>query len=471
MLVGGAAGIGLIAAFWQKTKEWIGKVFHLLFEQSTIHDHNIITAVALNLTKNYKYIKLTKREFVGIWEYIRPIKTFACIAIETPSSEATLWYNTSLKHYIYLALGATTESMTITYLKGTFNIETFLKDSLDLFRESRQITSWKSIKNNGSRFYVFRLTGSLGEEKRGREYNQGRPEAVEGSAMAKTSGIAPGEGRDRCLYVNSDLKYEICKPIYWNKADLGSPIRESPIDKLSLQQHVLDAVEEARRWRDSEEWFKSRLIPWKRGFLLWGAAGTGKTAFVRALGQELDMPVASFDISTMTNQDFINNWDNAMGRSPCIVLIEDIDAVFEGRKNVAVQGLNQGLSFDCLLNTIDGVQNTDGMFLVITTNNADKLDPAIGNPIGNGEGMSTRPGRIDRAIKFDILDEAGRLKMADRIFAGFDRGMWGNILETGKNDTGAQFQERCCRAALKLFWEKEKKKNEALKTLVKPLFL
>lgn len=179
---------------------------------------------------------------------------------------------------------------------------------------------------------------------------------------------------------------------------------------------------------------------------------TGKSAFTRALAQELNMPIVVFDLSTMNNSDFANAWDTALEYAPCIALFEDIDAVFDGRKNIANTGMEQGLSFDFLLNVIDGVQNSDGVFKIVTTNNPDKIDPALGN-VCNGDEMSTRPGRIDRVVHFSALDNEGKEKMAQRILGDFPREKWQHIFEKAHDDTGAQFQERCCRVALQLFWQ------------------
>ena len=122
-------------------------------------------------------------------------------------------------------------------------------------------------------------------------------------------------------------------------------------------------------------------------------------------------------------------------------------------------GLEKGLSFDCLLNLIDGVENSDGIFLIITTNNLEKIDPALGG-IVNGNGMSTRPGRIDKLLEFKPLDKTGREKMAKRILGNFDISLWEHLLNEKHEDSGAQFQERCCKLALKMFWEnKNEKKN------------
>ena len=126
--------------------------------------------------------------------------------------------------------------------------------------------------------------------------------------------------------------------------------------------------------------------------------------------------------------------------------MEDIDAVFEGRKNVAVDN-GPGLTFDCLLNCLDGVQRADGLMVLITTNHLDRIDPAIGQPGSIG----SRPGRIDRIVSMGQLDEDGRRKLAERIL-----GEWPQWIEdlchAGRDDTPAQFQERCGRLALKLHY-------------------
>src|SRR5439155_8896839 len=76
--------------------------------------------------------------------------------------------------------------------------------------------------------------------------------------------------------------------------------------------------------------------------------------------------------------------------------------------------LNTGrLSFDCLLNCLDGVEKGNDIFTVITTNHIDRLDPALGRPRPRDDGtvefLSTRPGRIDKAIELGYIDEADKL--------------------------------------------------------------
>ena len=108
------------------------------------------------------------------------------------------------------------------------------------------------------------------------------------------------------------------------------------------------------------------------------------------------------------------------------------------------------MTFDALLNCLDGVEPSNGVCIVITTNRVDKLDEALGVP-REGDTISTRPGRIDRVMELREMDYDCRLKLASRILSECTQ----HIEETvrhGQGDTGAQFQERCTRIALRHHW-------------------
>jgi SpoVK/Ycf46/Vps4 family AAA+-type ATPase len=233
--------------------------------------------------------------------------------------------------------------------------------------------------------------------------------------------------------------------------DIGYPDENKPFESLFYNEAVGSVVNEVQTWLKNESWFRRKSIPWKRGYLLHGTPGTGKTAFVRALAQELDMPIISFDLSTMMNDDLAVAWRDCDLHKPCIALFEDIDSTFDGRENVSSCG-DDGLSFGYFLNTLDGVSKSDGVIIIITTNDIEKVDPALGSI--ETETMTSRPCRIDRIIKFDVLTKDAREKMAERILGEFDKKVWKDIFKGSEKDTGSQFQERCCRRALQLFWEK-----------------
>src|SRR4030095_1168314 len=143
--------------------------------------------------------------------------------------------------------------------------------------------------------------------------------------------------------------------------------------------------------------------------------------------------------------ELIKAWSDMQVNVPCIALIEDIDNVFHGRENVArknsmmsflfprkkkedeSEGSERGsltpLTFDCLLNCLDGVERTDGIFTIISTNDLSKIDPALGQPRklpdGSTEFISTRPGRVDKAVELTYMEPNDKKLMAKRILGEY----------------------------------------------------
>lgn len=225
-------------------------------------------------------------------------------------------------------------------------------------------------------------------------------------------------------------------PIEWSSDEIGDPVGFATLDRLELNQEATQALEEIKIWFDSKMWFFERGIPWCRKYGLVGEPGTGKTSFARAIAIELGIPVYSIDLTTMTNDILVDCWENSTKDSPCMILLEDVDSVFEGRIN-KTNSLDK-LSFDCLLNCLDGVsQNSSGILIMISTNHLDKLDPAL-----------RRAGRMDRIINFGQLSYSGRLKLALRILE--DQRLAEDLANSGHGMSPADFQELCFRKALEL---------------------
>jgi hypothetical protein len=206
-------------------------------------------------------------------------------------------------------------------------------------------------------------------------------------------------------------------------------------------------------WYKNKEWFISRCITWKRGIVLHGKPGTGKTTFIRTLGQYLGMPIVIFDLLSMTNYDFRHEYETSMKYSaPLIMVFEDFHTVFDGKKNLASSTLSGSpLTFNCLLNTLDGIEKTDGIITIITTNDYEKIDEALG-----GKG-NTRPGRIDYIIEVKNPDNEGYKKIASSIILD-DSELIDNLVKNRGNSTPAQFKERCILQCLEVFENKIAKK-------------
>lgn len=221
----------------------------------------------------------------------------------------------------------------------------------------------------------------------------------------------------------------------------GEPMQFATPAELFFPREIEEVVAEIGHSLEMEAWFTSRGLPWRRGYLFHGMPGTGKTSMACRVAFEHDMPVFVFDLASMSNREFFEAWQDAAMQTPCLVLLEDIDRVFDGTRNLAGEA-GGGLTFDAILNAVSGAQPADGVFLVITANDSSKIDTAL------SDGKSCRPGRIDRAIEFGPMQESCRRKLANKMLDHIADVERETVVDAGEGETAAQFQERCIQVAL-----------------------
>ncbi|XP_023325118.1 mitochondrial chaperone BCS1 [Eurytemora carolleeae] len=169
----------------------------------------------------------------------------------------------------------------------------------------------------------------------------------------------------------------------------GHPRQRRPVSSVVLDTGVSETVlTDVKDFMTSQDWYKERGIPYRRGYLLHGPPGCGKTSFITALAGELEYSICVLNLSdrSMSDDRLAHRLADAPENS--IILLEDIDAAFVSREDSkhleeAYKGLNR-LTFSGLLNAIDGVTSTEGRILFMTTNYIERLDPAL-----------IRPGRVD----------------------------------------------------------------------------
>ncbi|KAK1226332.1 hypothetical protein PQX77_010696 [Marasmius sp. AFHP31] len=188
----------------------------------------------------------------------------------------------------------------------------------------------------------------------------------------------------------------------WNGAR-----QKRPMSSIVLQPGVKDMLlADCKDFLSSEDWYAERGIPFRRGYLLHGVPGSGKTSLIHSLAGELGLDIYVVSLSAKGMSD--NTLTTLMGNVPsrCILLLEDLDAAFtrgisrdanstgvptkeESEKGKDKESDGSTLSLSGLLNSLDGVAAAEGRLLFATTNHIERLDPAL-----------SRPGRMDVWVNF-----------------------------------------------------------------------
>jgi len=183
--------------------------------------------------------------------------------------------------------------------------------------------------------------------------------------------------------------------------------------------------------RRKDEWARFG-IPLKRGILLAGEPGTGKTIICKALMGEADgITCITTNGYTLDSDDYITElYKLAQDLSPSIVFIEDIDLIGQNR---AEFGYHRGPSLLSLLSIMDGVEEQEKIVTVATTNCLETLD----------EALSQRPSRFDRVIKLTCPSVEQRRELVSRLCQKIPiaEDVQEYIAQRAENCTPAQLQE------------------------------
>ena len=147
-----------------------------------------------------------------------------------------------------------------------------------------------------------------------------------------------------------------------------------------------------------------------KGALLTGPPGTGKTLLAKAIAGEAEVP-----FFTISGSDFVemfvgvgasrvrDMFDQAKRHAPCLLFIDEIDAVGRSRFSGIGGGHDEReQTLNALLVEMDGMETQEGIIILAATNRPDVLDPAL-----------MRPGRLDRQIVLDLPDIRGRKAILD----------------------------------------------------------
>lgn len=179
----------------------------------------------------------------------------------------------------------------------------------------------------------------------------------------------------------------------WSKLTLRDG---RPLESVVLEDGVAESLlVDVRRFLASRDMYREAGVPWRRGYLLHGPPGCGKSSLAKAVATECALPLYVVSLTRTDDDSFLSMLMDVRPRS--VVLIEDIDeAVAESKEDRVTRS--------GLLNAIDGVAATEGRVLFLTTNHRERLDPAL-----------VRSGRADVHLELAHATE----NQANRLFRRF----------------------------------------------------
>lgn len=216
----------------------------------------------------------------------------------------------------------------------------------------------------------------------------------------------------------------------------GHPRRVRELDSVVLPHGKRDEiVHDVHRFLSRSAWYAKRGIPYRRGYLLHGAPGSGKTSFITALAGHLDFHICLLNLAErgMTDDKLTHLMSNAPERS--ILLLEDIDAAFLGRTATSQErqpdGYQPNVTFSGLLNALDGVASGESRIIFMTTNHLERLDPAL-----------IRPGRVDIICE---LGDADNIQVRELLMRFYQTDLIDMRVEAARLANGVDPDE-CARA-------------------------
>lgn len=143
---------------------------------------------------------------------------------------------------------------------------------------------------------------------------------------------------------------------------------------------------------ESKQRYRDLGLPYRRGFLLVGPPGNGKTLVTKVIAGSYKVNIVTLKLKSDLEEGVVDKaFALARTNPPCVLLLEDLDKMIN----------NTRVSLSYLLNKLDGMDAPEGVLVIATTNEPGRLDPALLH----------RPSRFDRIWEFKLPEEPERLSL------------------------------------------------------------
>lgn len=189
-----------------------------------------------------------------------------------------------------------------------------------------------------------------------------------------------------------NIYHYVADPGYWKKNGL---VQQRSAESLVIDKTVMtDLFEDIELFcaKESEAEYSFFGQPYKRNYLFHGLPGTGKSSLVSIIANKWKRNIYIVCFDPQLTDSALMSAVASINDKNSILLLEDIDCVFQNRESESTSKSN--VSYSTLFNVLDGVSRVKGMITIITTNFVNKLDKAL-----------IRPGRVDFMVGFDIITE------------------------------------------------------------------